>query len=167
MDPTIFGYTTCGSPLVLFKSGYSLFSNFNPKTPFTYEGVNYRCVEQYYQASKASHFKDHDTWKKVMAARSPKQMKELGNSVVGYDYEKWENECLLVMKRGVREKMLQNPEAKKLLLLTKSAQIVEASRFDGYWSIGVDIEDHGVWNTNNWVGDNHMGKILMEVRDNL
>ena len=165
--PIMFGFTTTGGPIVLYKSGYCPLSNFNPRKPFTVRGVNYTCGEAYYQACKAHHFNDDDAWKRIQASRSPKEMKQIGQEIRGYNEKEWSKVALEVMRRGVKEKMLQNDEARKLLMSTEGAIIGEVTHFDRYWGVGLDIEDQAVYNLNNWVGSNHMGEILMSVRDEI
>ena len=167
MANTRFQFTISGSPIVLFKSGYSPLSPFNPKTPFTVNGVTYVCGEAYYQAEKARRFKDYDALRKIMEAKSPKVMKEIGRSIRGYDDDDWQRCAVDVMRQGIREKMSQNIEARRLLLSTEKSVIADANQFDKFWGIGIDIDDASVFDPRNWTGDNNMGKLLMQVRDEL
>ena len=153
--------------MVLFKTGYSLLSNFNPTCPFIIDGVRYNCVEGWYQASKAAYFKDWASHKLIMSTRSPRKMKEIGKTIKGYKEDEWEKVCTEVMYQGVREKMLQNQEARELLISTKHSIIGESTSFDVFWSTGVDISDTTANDVKFWVGKNEMGNCLMKVRDEL
>jgi ribA/ribD-fused uncharacterized protein len=167
MASTVFCHSTYGEPLVLFKTGYSLLSNFNPRTPFTIDGVTYFSGEAWYQASKAAHFEDFESRDLIMATKSPKKTKELGQHIKGYKEDEWNKVCLGVMLRGVREKMKQHRGARELLLSTNNAIIGEASAFDSFWGIGVDINNSASLDFKFWNGQNEMGKCLMKVRDEL
>jgi ribA/ribD-fused uncharacterized protein len=61
-----------------------------------------------------------------------------------------------VMRSVVRAKFTQHPELKQTLLSTGSANIVEHTANDSYWGDGGDGS-----------GRNMLGRILMEVREEL
>jgi ribA/ribD-fused uncharacterized protein len=164
---TLFCKSAIGEPMVLFKTGYSLLSNFNCSSPFTIDGVRYNSVEAWYQASKAAYFKDWDSHKLIMSTKSPRKMKEFGKSIKGYDENEWEDTCVEVMLRGVREKILQNQQVRELLISTKNGIIGESTSFDKFWSTGVDILEPTANDVKLWVGKNKLGNCLMRVRDEL
>ena len=60
------------------------------------------------------------------------------------------------MREAVRAKFRQHPSLRTLLLSTADAYIVEHSRNDAYWGDGGDGS-----------GKNMLGRILMEVREEL
>ena len=166
-NATVFTSTNTGAPLVLFRSGFSPLSNFHPRSPFTYIGVNYCCGEQYYQASKATHFKDHEAWKKIMGTRKPREMKQIGYEIKGYDHEEWKKIAPGIAYEGIEQRFQQNKSALELLLKTNCAIIAEATEHDRFWATGIDINDEAVLNPMNWTGQNHMGKMLMQLRDEM
>ena len=65
----------------------------------------------------------------------------------------WDLVKLAVMKDVLREKALQHPYVMKKLLETGDRELVEDSWRDGFWGWG-SAKD----------GQNHMGKLWMEVR---
>ena len=162
-----FRHPSLGEPVVLFKTGFSLLSNFNPSTAFVVDGTRYSSGEAWYQASKAAHFKDWESHSKILALRSPKKIKDLGLNIKGYKDDEWEKVCISVMLRGVREKMTQNREARELLISTQNAIIGESSFFDSYWGTGIDIHDAAATDSKYWQGRNEMGKCSMKVRDDI
>ena len=167
MEPNVFCQSPSGEPVVLFKTGFSLLSSFNPSTGFVIDGTTYRCGEAWHQASKAAHFKDWESHKKIMQLRSPKKMKEVGQSIKGCNEDEWVCFCTHIIMRGLRAKMMQNQDARELLLSTKNAVIGESSSFDSFWGTGIDIHSDEAANFKAWPGRNEMGKCLMKIRDEL
>lgn len=78
-----------------------------------------------------------------------------------------EDTCYTIVKRGVRAKFEQNPELLKVLLSTGYAVLAECSRKDKKWGIGVAVSDPRYMETDRWTGKNYLGRILMEVREEL
>ena len=61
----------------------------------------------------------------------------------------------------------QNPKLGKYLLATGSNILAEASPHDCKWGIGLSADDPRARNLSEWRGDNLLGQVLMEVRDEL
>lgn len=68
----------------------------------------------------------------------------------------WQEVKVGIMTELVRAKVTQNDDVKACLLATGNKQIVENSPWDTFWGIGEDGS-----------GQNQMGKILMQLRDEL
>ena len=96
-------------------------------------------------AGKAELFDDQETREKILASRSPKQIKELGRRVKGFDQATWDKAKFSIVLNGNWCKFSQNMELKAFLLSTGDAILAEASPYDGIWGI----------------------RMLMEVRDEL
>ena len=58
------------------------------------------------------------------------------------------------MKDVLREKVLQHPYVKKKLLESGDKELVEDSWRDGFWGWGPNKD-----------GENHLGKLWMEIRE--
>jgi len=54
-----------------------------------------------------------------------------------------------------------------LLISTEDKHIAEASPYDSVWGTGLDIETTKQTLSSQWPGQNLLGKILMEVRDDI
>lgn len=137
------------------------------KSSFTIETDTYCCMEQYMMAEKARLFNDHKILDKILNNQNPKQIKELGRQVRGFDNTKWEKYSASIILNGNLAKFLQDENLKQFLMETKDKILVEASPYDKIWGIGLS-EDHD--NANNpvlWKGQNLLGFALMEVRDEL
>ena len=122
--------------------------------------IKFNCVEQYMMFEKAMYFHDTDTAILILSAETPREQKKLGRLVKNYTNE-WDEVRYDIVKKGVREKFLQNPDLKRKLLKYKGYTFVEASPYDKIWGIGFD-EEHALENIENW-GQNLLGKMLTEL----
>ena len=72
-----------------------------------------------------------------------------------------------VMKEGIQAKVQQNDVVKQLLLKTGILTIAEASKYNKFWTIGVDIDDEAAVDCSKWCGKNMMGKLMMKIREEM
>lgn len=146
-----------------FRGQYKFLSNFS-FSPFKAEpygtGVilQWRTVEHYYQASKADSF---EVCKKICNARSPRHAKHMGRQITLR--EDWDKELgLEVMLAGLRYKFAI-PMLQEKLLATDDLPLIEGNTWgDRYWGM---VEIPG--NEGHWIGENHLGILLMQVREEL
>jgi len=134
---------------------------------FTSDGVTFNCAEQFMMHGKALLFGDLEIAQQILAAAHPKQHKELGRNVKSFNDEIWKTRRLEIVKAGNRAKFIQNEELRALLLATKGTQLVEASPYDRIWGIGLAATDPRAQDPKTWCGQNLLGKILTELRDEL
>ena len=132
---------------------------------FTVDGVEYYTAEQYMMSQKALLFGDIKINAEIMKAVHPKQFKELGRRISGFDEKIWNERKTDIVIRGNFAKFSQNPELKYFLLNTNNRVLVEASPYDKIWGIGMDYKDTRCENPTLWNGENLLGFCLMEVRD--
>jgi ribA/ribD-fused uncharacterized protein len=135
--------------------------------PIEIEGVRYPTVEHYYQAMKASEFKDSELLKKILETKSTKAVKTLGKKVANFMKEVWDDKRYDIMLRANRAKFVQHPELRKQLLDTGSKRIGLANPRNKYWSIGTSMESDKSANPSKWSGQNKLGKLLEFLRDEL
>ena len=124
-------------------------------TPFLLEDRLWPTVEHYYQALK---FIDIETQQTILELTSPEQAikfaKQWRNKFkVRKD---WNNIKTTVMTRAIYTKCRTHPNIAEKLIATANEKIVENSQFDYFWGCGRDKR-----------GNNHYGKILMNVREKL
>jgi hypothetical protein len=132
-----------------FRGKYFFLSNFYVVSLTMDDGKEYATSEHAYQAAKMESKKDAE---KVRLAASPSVAKKLGNELTAK--EGWDFIKIDMMKDIVEVKFFQNVEIYKKLLETGKAHLVEGNTWkDDFW---------GVYQG---VGDNHLGKILMEIRE--
>lgn len=130
-------------------------SNFYPST-IEYNGHRYLTVEHAYQASKVVKESDRQ---KIQDASSPGQAKRLGRRIKMHrNWDAVKNSVMLdLVELKFRDKDLAG-----MLIATGTAELIEGNTWgDTYWGMCFDP----VLET--WVGENHLGQILMEVRAKL
>ena len=148
----------------VFFSKESVFSNFYMHAPFQMENDTFLCTEQYFQFKKAMLFNDQIKARKIMNAEDPFVMKDLGKKVENYVKEDWMKHAITYLKQANEAKFCQNQAAKEALIRTGVSTLGEAT-MDPVWGIGLKLTSPDVTNTESWTGENHFGKILMEIRD--
>ena len=158
-----------GPPPVLFygadesKGEHRNFSNMS-QHPIDVDGVQYPTVEHYFQAMKAKEFKDDEMFDKIVKAKTPKAVKAMGKKVKNFVKEVWDSKRDGFMRDAVRAKFVQHPELRKQLLETGERLIGEANARDMYWGIGTSVESEKSKHPEKWRGQNKLGKLLMELR---
>lgn len=132
-----------------FTGEYRFLSNFFP-TEVTYQGDIYNSVEQAYQASKTN---DLGERARIRGEKSPGKAKRLGRRVTLRP--DWEQVKLQVMHELVLQKF-QDKVLRAELLTTGDLELIENNWWNDYF-----------WGVCRGTGENHLGKILMKVRDQL
>ena len=139
-----------------FHGEYHFLSNFYVH-PLQYNGMTWRTSEHAFQAAKAA---DPVEMMAIKMAPTPGRAKKLGGKEYCRKREDWEDVKIDVM-RGVVKSKFSDPELAAKLLATGDAELIEGNTwYDTVW--GQVRDEDG-----NWVGENHLGKILMEVRKEL
>lgn len=134
---------------------------------FVVNDVRYATAEHYMMAEKAHLFGDHEIREKILQKTPPKDVKDLGRQIRGFDPQVWDAQKYNIVRQGNYLKFSQNEELKQFLLQTTNKILVEASPVDAIWGIGL-AEDHpDARNPGKWRGENLLGFALMEVRDQL
>jgi ribA/ribD-fused uncharacterized protein len=121
-------------------------SNFHPSPVF-----GYPTVEAAYQAAKTT---DPAVRARIRAAATPGQAKRLGRGLALRPG--WEEMKLDVMRTLVREKFARHPALAERLLATGDVELVERN----YWR-------DTFWGVCGGRGENHLGRILMDLRAEL
>lgn len=160
------------------------FSNFYDKAPISIDGKIWPSSEHYYQALKYQHspefmevIRNTDTCGKVYALANQKKGRYTDkwyvNRKIYGDYmvnraiddsfaagikirDDWNDIKDRAMYFTIKQKFLQHPKLKELLLSTGNAKLIEASPRDSYWGTGRDGQ-----------GFNKLGNLLMLLRDEL
>ena len=134
---------------------------------FVLNGIKYNCVEQYMMSEKALLFGDQALYIKIMDAYIPREQKEYGRRVKGFDQEVWDKAKLNIVYFGNMAKYSQNKGLRNLLFATEGKTLAEASPYDKIWGVGLSQKNPGINNRKNWKGQNLLGETLTLVRDTL
>ena len=148
-----------------YENGF--LSNWYP-CEFIVDNVKYWCTEQYMMAKKAELFGDSEVQAEIMASKNQKEIKDLGRKVHNFDGTVWDKNKKSIVLDGNLAKFSQNEKLKSMLLSTGDKILVEASPYDKIWGIGRSVRDGvNLKIPTNWLGENLLGFILMEVREKL
>jgi ribA/ribD-fused uncharacterized protein len=121
------------------------------------EGATYPTIEHAFQAAKSLDFAER---RAVKNAKTAGEAKRMGRKIKRRS--DWFDVSLLIMEELVRQKFTRYPELKSKLLETGEATLIEGNNWnDRFYGCVYDT------NRNEWVGENHLGKILMKVREEL
>ena len=160
---------TAGDNVLIFKTSedeWGIFSNQYP-APFDYMGIRFETVEQFLYYMKAVFGRSKATAEKILSCggdsaalskASKKQRVLEGNS--------WEVVRPQIMRLGMRQKFLQNPELRRKLLSTGFRLIVELPK-DGLLGRLIPPSEDWIRDPGKWKGRNQTGKALMQVRADL
>lgn len=133
-----------------FRGKYFFLSNFY-EAPVTYKGITYRNNEAAFQAQKVSDFEKQ----KEFSNLNPSEAKKKGRHVKLRKDIDWDSVKTGFMREIVTAKF-ENEELKVKLLATGNQHFEEGNTWGDR-----------IWGTVNGVGENRLGKILMQVRDEL
>ena len=116
---------------------------------------------------KAMLFGDLDSAEEILQAPPPRQAKELGREVQGFDQRRWEECRYEIVLTGCRAKFDQHADLRRFLLSTGNRVLVEASPEDSVWGIGLAADDPRREDPQQWQGRNLLGFALTEARATL
>lgn len=132
-----------------FRGLYHFLSNFHEASVY-WDGITYRNNEAAFQSAKLVDKNE----RLQFADMSPNEAKKLGRVVTLR--KDWEDVKLNIMYEIVKAKFTQNAGLTIRLLETGDVLLEEGNHWgDRYWG------------TVNGIGENHLGKILMRVREEL
>lgn len=133
--------------IISFTGEYRWLSNFWYSSVSAF-GRIFPTVEHAYQACKSIDPSDHQ---KIAWCKTPGQAKKAGKSLK--KREDWDQIKLEVMEELLIQKF-QHAELRQLLLDTGDAELIEGNTWgDTFWGVC------------DGVGENHLGKLLMKIRE--
>ncbi|WP_372395273.1 NADAR family protein (plasmid) [Azospirillum sp. HJ39] len=137
-------------PITSFHGQYRFLSNFEPAR-ISVGGIAYPTVEHAYQAMKTLDVAER---RKIALLSSPGSAKKAGKWLPMRP--DWDGVKIPVMTFLVMEKFWSHQHFAEALLATGDAELVEGNTWGDTF-----------WGRCRGVGENHLGKILMHVRDQL
>jgi ribA/ribD-fused uncharacterized protein len=138
-----------GRKIEEFTGKNRFLSNFWPVV-IEFEGLSYPSVEHAYQAAKTLDMKHREA---IQGCRAASAAKKMGKNVTLRP--DWDEVKLNIMLELVRKKF-QKPWAGELLRTTGHAELIEGN----WWG-------DTFWGVCKGVGENHLGRIIMQVREEL
>lgn len=133
----------------VFDGEYAFLSNFYERK-IEYDGITYGSSEAAFQAQKTLDIEE----RLQFASLTPMQSKRKGRKVALRP--DWEDVKVLTMYKIVLAKFTQNPDLAEKLIATGDEELIEGN----YWH-------DTFWGVCDGVGTNFLGKILMDVRENI
>lgn len=131
-----------------FEKEYDFLSNFYP-CEINFDGIDYPSSEHAYQAAK-SH--DRNVKLKIAQLESPGKAKRYARTI---EIEpNWDKNKLNIMRNILAKKFASGSQLHKKLKETGSAILIEGNTWGDIF-----------WGMCGGKGKNHLGKILMEIRD--
>lgn len=132
---------------------YGCFSNFSSH-PIHCGGYHWLTVEHFYQAQKFVNTPDAAIILQIRKTLTPEAAAAIGRSPKYAPRHDWCHVKQAIMWQGLLAKFQTHTDIAQILLDTGDAQIIENSPVDYYWGCGADGS-----------GYNHLGKLLMKMRD--
>lgn len=137
------------SPITSFRGNFQFLSNF-AVTPFEYDGQPYLNSEAAFQAQKTLDLKQRAKF----SYYDPKTAKRMGRTVTLR--QDWTNVKLSIMENILYAKFTSADWLREQLLSTGDRPLVEGNTWgDTFWGVCKGV------------GENHLGKLLMRVRDRI
>lgn len=137
------------------ENPYGYLSNFSPHSIYL-DGADWSTVEHYYQAQKFVGSPNEFVIPLIAAAPTPEAAAALGRDRTLILRSDWEEAKRSIMRSAVLQKFLSHRDIQQQLLATGDETLIEDSPKDYYWGCGADRTGH-----------NYLGKILMNVRDEI
>jgi ribA/ribD-fused uncharacterized protein len=134
-----------------FDGSFEFLSNFSP-AQVTFNGLEFPTVEHAYQAAKTD---ISALWLEIQKARTPGVAKRMGR-IVPLRPEWSDPKFRIETMRSLLKQKFANPSLQKKLLMTGDEQLVEGNNWgDTFWGVCKGV------------GENNLGKLLMEIREEL
>lgn len=141
------------APILQFKGLYRWLSNFH-SCKILYEGIEYPSTEHAYMAAKVT---SEEIRLEIQKLPTPREARDFGQKVTLRDG--WEEMKFSVMLEVNRRKYHDTPYLGERLMATGDAYLCEGTSWgDRYWGVDPIGSDNG---------QNNLGKILMQIRDEL
>ncbi len=139
-------------PVFFYEHEFYVFSNFS-SFMLEWKGELWMTSEHAYHSEK---FPDGEIKEALRKARSAHDSMKIAYTHKDKYPANWDEIKLGIMKEILHAKVAQHPYVKKKLLESGDRQLIEDSWRDDFWGWGPNKD-----------GENHLGKLWMEVRDEI
>lgn len=157
-----------GKRFVFFSSPHSdngCLSNWY-ESRFSLDAHEFESAEQAFLYLKALSSHDEATALRVFAMNEPHYFARLNKQIRPFDARRWAERREAAMRQIVHEKFVQSQELQDFLLATGDALIVNCSK-NPLWSCGLQMAQVERLDVTRWMGQNLLGQILMDLRQEL
>lgn len=139
-----------------FQGKNRFLSNFY-RSPFIIDGFVYETIEHFFHCMKT---RDKQTRKWIKESHTAGEAKRRGRNVkLRPD---WEEVKMGIMKKGLKAKFTQNSLLRQKLLETGEKLLEEGNSWgDSFWGVNKNPKRGRIG------GENHLGRLLMALRDEL
>ena len=111
---------------------------------------------------------DPGRWSQSTGGQTSRQRsRRLGSALSTLAGNNWPNFAKVIMERACMEKFKANDGLRKYLFKTKGSHLVYCNPEDLFWGIGLRKSNQKRHDSTYWLGPNHLGDILVRVRDTL
>ena len=128
----------------------------------------FNSVEHFYQFEFCMNCDRPDLAHKVIEAQTPKLAKQIAAELKGRispdHLGKWLSKRILVMENALKLKWNSCAKFRHALMQTSGMTIAEATQ-DTFWGVGVAPNLAQETRRGKFIGDNHLGRLLMGLRD--
>ena len=138
--------------IFFYEHEFYVFSNFS-SFQIEWKGKLYPTSEHVYHSEK---FVDEGIKEQIRNTRSAHDSQKVAQANKDKYRKDWEDVKLKIMKKILLAKVEQHPYVKKKLLQSGCRELIEDSWRDDFWGWGENKD-----------GANHLGKLWMEVRDEI
>jgi ribA/ribD-fused uncharacterized protein len=148
-----------------------------PDPGILYKGIYFPTTEHVFMYQKAEFFQDFEAMEKIKNTASPKEAKDIGRQVKGYDDEAWADvrEEAMFTALWLRSKVdiefrdtvinLYSDKVNGVVPRYGTRDFVEANPHDTIWAIGMSEDDENVEKKRCWNGKNLLGKLYNNLAD--
>lgn len=151
---------------VFFWTAKDIYSNFY-HAPFYHEGIEFQWAEQAIMYRKAKLFGAPNVAERILECTNPADCKSLGRSRdIPFDNKIWDENKEEIFKEILTDKFMLE-DLRKQIMETGKREFAEASPYDKIWGIGLKEDHADATNKSKWRGQNLLGKILTEIRDEI
>ena len=158
-----------GDKIIVFKTPDGEWGEFSNQyqAPFTYIGTRFESVEQFLSYMRALFGRSKATAEKVLECGGDSAaLVKISKKQRLLENNSWEEVRQQIMRLGMRQKFLQNPELRKKLLSTGFRLLVEIPK-EGLLDRILPPSEEWVRDPAKWKNRNMTGKALMQVRADL
>lgn len=158
-----------GDKIIVFKTPDGEWGEFSNQyqAPFTYMGTRFESVEQFLYYMRALFGRSKATAEKVLeCGGNSAALVKISKKQRLLENNSWEEVRQQIMRLGMRQKFLQNPELRKKLLSTGFRLLVEIPK-EGLLDRILPPSEEWVRDPAKWKNRNMTGKALMQVRADL